>query len=436
MTDLTKIKKVHFIGIGGIGISAIARMMLLEGKEVSGSDLVKSLVTQELEEFGAKINIGQSLDLVPSDVDLIVYTIAIAEYDPKLFEAMKRMMAPSLSYPEILGQVSSNKYTIAVSGTHGKTTTTAMLAKIFVDAGLDPTVIVGSLLIDQKSNFIAGQGKYFITEACEYKRSFLNLNPQAVIITNIDNDHLDYYKDLADIQSAFVSLVEKIPADGFLVCDKTDPVLAPVLLVAKCKVLDYQSALPLVGSLSMKQPGQHIKKDAAAALAIAQALGISDQKSLSSLVDFSGTWRRFEYKGQTKNGVSVYDDYAHHPTEIKATLKGAKQMAQDKKVFVVFQPHLFSRTKLLINDFASSFSDADLVILPDIYAAREVDDKTISSKDLVDLISQSGQEALYIPDFSKIIEVLQTKAQPGDLIITMGAGNIFKAGEDLLNSKK
>ncbi|MCX6713333.1 MAG: Mur ligase family protein, partial [Candidatus Vogelbacteria bacterium] len=258
MIDLTQIKKVHFIGIGGIGISAI----------------------------------------------------------------------------EALGLVSAQKYTIAVSGTHGNTTTTAKLAKIFIDAGLDPTVVVGSLLVDQQSNFIAGNGKYFIAEACEYKRSFLNLNPQALIITNIDNDHLDYYKDLVDIQSAFAELAAKIPADGYLICDKNDPALAPVLIAAKCQVLDYRHPM----SIKLKQPGEHNQKDAAAALVLAQALGVPEDKSLASLANFAGTWRRFEYKGEM-NGVKIYDDYAHHPTEIKATLAGAREMAgKDKKITVVFQP--------------------------------------------------------------------------------------------------
>lgn len=430
MIDLTKINKVHFIGIGGIGISAIARMFMLEGKEVSGSDRGASLVTDELAKLGAKIFLEQKAENISDDVDLVIYTIAISEDNSEFIRA-KELGVPVLTYPEALGLISAQKYTIAVSGTHGKTTTTAMLAKIFIDAGLDPTVIVGSLLIDQKSNFIAGQSKYFITEACEYKRSFLNLSPQVVIITNIDTDHLDYYKDLADIQSAFVSLVEKIPADGYLVCDKNDSTLAPILLAAKCQILDYSSSS--TSKLTLKQPGEHMKKDASAALAISKALGISEEKILKSLSEFSGTWRRFEFKGQTKNGANIYDDYAHHPTEILASLNGARQMlGPGKKMVVAFQPHLFSRTKLLLEDFSNSFSNADTVVIPDIYASREVDDGSIKSQDLVDLIKAKGKEAIYASNFSEVQKILQEKTGQGDMVVTMGAGDIFKVGENLV----
>jgi UDP-N-acetylmuramate--alanine ligase len=429
--DFPEVKKVHFIGIGGIGISAIARMMMLEGKEVSGSDRGASLVTDELAKLGVKIYLEQKAENIPDDTELIIYTIAIPEDNPEFVRA-KSLGVPMLTYPEALGLVSSLKYTIAVSGTHGKTTTTAMLAKIFMDANLDPTVVVGSMLIDQHSNLIAGQGKYFITEACEYRRSFLNLNPQAVIITNIDNDHLDYYKDLADIQSAFVSLVEKIPTDGYLVCDMNDPALAPVLAVAKCEVLDYPAYSKTIASLKMKQPGEHIKKDASSAFAIAQALGIEKDSILKSLADFAGTWRRFEYKGKTEKGALVYDDYAHHPTEIKATLAGARQVVgEEKKMIVAFQPHLYSRTKLLLEEFATAFGDADIVVLPDIYAAREEDDGSISSQILAEKIKENGVEAKYFSDRNELKNFL-AMSDEGDLVITMGAGDLFKTGEELV----
>ncbi len=428
--DLNKINKVHFIGIGGIGISAIARMMLYEGKIVIGSDLVASLITEELVEAGAKIHLGQSLDFIEPDTSLIVYTIAITEYDPKLFEALKKLTIPSLSYPEMLGLVSAQKYTIAVAGTHGKTTTTAMLAKIFVEAELNPTVIVGSLLKDLKTNFIAGRGKYFITEACEYRRSFLNLNPQAAIITNIDNDHLDYYKDLPDIQSAFAELSAKIPADGFLVCNTNDPALAPVLLAAKCRILDYTKH-PWSVELRLIVPGQHNVKNAMAALVLTDALKVPKNRVITALSRFTGTWRRFEFKGLTADKVMIYDDYAHHPTEIKATLEGAREWAGNKKIIVAFQPHLYSRTKLLLNDFAASFGDADIVIMPDIYAAREMDDGTISSRDVIDLLNKQNKEAYYAPTFPEVEKIIKEKAVAGDMIITMGAGDIFKVAEKL-----
>ena len=432
MIDLTKIKKVHFIGIGGIGISAIARMFLLEGKKVTGSDRADSLVIGELREAGAKINLEQVAENITADINMVIYTIAISDDNPELMKA-KELGIPLLTYPQVLGLVSEQKYTIAVSGTHGKTTTTAMLAKIFIDAGLDPTVVVGSLLKDLKSNFIAGKGEYFITEACEYRRSFLNLNPQAVIITNIDNDHLDYFQDLADIQSAFVELVAKVPADGYLICDIKDERLKSVIETAKCQMVDYrQTAKP--EEIKLLISGEHNIKDAQAALAVALSLGVDKETILTALSHFTGTWRRFEFKGLTAKKALVYDYYAHHPTEIKATLQGAREWAGHKKIIVAFQPHLYSRTKLLLDDFAGAFSDADLVIIPDIYAAREIDDGTISSRDLVKKLKVKDREAIYEPDFAKIEKLITEKSTEGDLVITMGAGDIFKVGESLIKN--
>jgi len=438
--NLSKIKKVHFIGIGGIGISAIARMFKGEGKEVSGSDRGESKVTEELAQAGIKIFLEQVATNVPDDVELVVYTLAIPADNPE-FARSKELGVPMLSYPEALGLVSATKYTIAVSGTHGKTTTTAMLARIFREANLDPTVVVGSIIPELYSNFVAGKSKYFIAEACEYQRSFLNLNPQAVIITNIDNDHLDYYKDLADIQSAFAELAEKIPTDGFLVCDTKDERLVPVLAVAKCKVLDYPMSFGGEKErFDLLLPGEHNQKDARSAATLAFALGVSDPVIRTALSHFTGTWRRFEFKGFASNKVLVYDDYAHHPTEIKATLAGARERAgKDHKITVVFQPHLFSRTKLLLDEFGTAFADADEVILSDIYPAREIDDGTISSRDVVEKIKTAGKEAFYLPTFAEIENKLQAEipnGKEGDMIITMGAGEAFKIGEAILNAIK
>lgn len=440
INDLTRIKKVHFIGIGGIGISAIARMFQLEGKTVSGSDRGSSKVTEELQADGITVFLEQKAENIAADVELVVYTIAIPADNPEFMRA-KELGVPMLTYPQALGLVSAQKYTIAVSGTHGKTTTTAMLVKIFREAGLDPTAVVGSIIPELHSNLVVGKSKYFITEACEYRRSFLNLNPQAVIITNIDNDHLDYYKDLADIQSAFVELVAKIPADGFLICDTSDERLQPVMQKAECQIVNYrQAAIP--GEIKLLVPGEHNIKDAEAALAMALAVGVQKGTAISALSHFTGTWRRFEFKGLMPNKAMVYDDYAHHPTEIKATLQGVREWIGTTlnrsgerlgkgKIIVVFQPHLYSRTKLLLDDFAGSFSDADLVFIPDIYAAREIDDGSVSSKDLVDKINDRGLKAEYVPNFSDIEKMISERAQSGDIVITMGAGDIFKVGEAL-----
>ncbi|MCC2631163.1 MAG: murC [Candidatus Paceibacter sp.] len=428
--DFAKFKKVHFIGIGGIGISAIARMMMLEGKKVSGSDRDESNITHELRKLGAEIFIGQDAHNIDAKTDLVIYTVAIPDDNPELMKA-KELGVTTISYPQALGAISEQKYTIAVSGAHGKTTTTAMIAKVLIDAELDPTVVVGSLLKDYESNFVAGKGKYLVAEACEYKRSFLNLAPKILVITNIDDDHLDYYKDIEDIKSAFIEMVEKIPEDGFLVCDLEQPHVVDVARKAKCTVIDYELFADM--NLELKIPGDHNLANAAAALAVADILEINRKKAEESLQNFSGTWRRFEFKGKTKTGALVYDDYGHHPTEVKATLRGVRQMFPDRRVTVIFQPHLFSRTKQHLHEFAKAFVDADNVILAPIYPAREPFDETISS-DMVALeIVKNGGIANAFPSLDAV--ELHAKKELGsdkDVLITMGAGDIYKIGEKLV----
>ena len=342
----------------------------------------------------------------------------------------------------MLGVVSREKYTIAVSGTHGKTTTTAMVAKILGDAKINPTVVVGSILKEGGSNFIFGKSKpvrlnntiysggYFLTEACEYKRAFLNLSPKIIIITNIDKDHLDYYKNIKDIQSAFISFVKKLDKDGYLVCDTLGENMKPIISMAKkvgCKIIDYSK---ISVKLKLKVPGEYNVKNAKASLALAQILRVKKPLAVKALNNFKGTWRRFEYKGSV-NGVLVYDDYAHHPTEIQATLKGARDYFKKKKVWAVFQPHLYSRTKLLLDEFAKSFNNADEVVIADIYAAREKEDKTIHAKNLVGKIEKQNKNVQYIHSLDKIKDFLLKNTKKGDVVITIGAGDIFKVGEAL-----
>jgi len=439
--DLSKIKKAHFVGIGGIGVSAISRMMLAEGKIVSGSDVSDSAIIDELGKLGAKFFLGHSAENISSDVDLIVYTPAVAADNPELKKAVDLGM-PTFSYPEMLGLISKNKHTIAVSGAHGKTTTTAMIAKILIDTGKDPTVIVGSLLKDPNpptlgatarrgSNFVAGKSEYFVVEACEYKKSFLNLNPKIIVITNIDNDHLDYYGNLENIKKAFGEFAAKLPEDGYLVCDPNDENLKDIIKNTNGKIIDYTK---VENNFNLKIPGGHNIKNAQAAVAVAKILGVDSKKAENSLESFEGTWRRFEFKGETKNGVLVYDDYGHHPTEIKATLKGAREFFGGKKIWCVFQPHLYSRTKLLFADFGKSFGDVDEIILADIYAAREPKDEGINSKMLAEEITKNGGKARYMKSFEKITGFLAENAKKGDVIITMGAGDVFKIGENLLKN--
>ncbi|HAO64993.1 TPA: UDP-N-acetylmuramate--L-alanine ligase [Candidatus Taylorbacteria bacterium] len=432
MPEIIEAKKIHFIGIGGIGVSAMARMMLHEGKQVSGSDRSQSEITEMLEAKGIIVSYEQKAENIVAGTDLVVYTVAVTDENPELAQA-KKMGINTLTYPEFLGLVSKGKYTIAVSGTHGKTTTTAMIAKILIDAGLDPTVIVGSLIKDEygdRTNYIPGKSKYLVIEACEYKRSFLQYHPQILVITNIDNDHLDYYKDLADIQSAFAELAERIPQDGFIVTDKINPAVAPVLQKVEAKVLNYTlyNNLPMV----LKVPGLHNKKNAAAAFTVAIALGVDPKVAQGALESFAGTWRRFEYKGETGNGARVYDDYGHHPTEIRATLQGARELYPRERLIVAFQPHLYSRTKSLMDDFSTAFEQADEVIFGPIYAAREIDDGTVSSEILAAKIAEHGSYAKAFKTLAETEKYLAGNNKKGDVIVVMGAGDIYKIAENIV----
>ncbi len=339
----------------------------------------------------------------------------------------------------MLGTVSDGYYTVAVAGTHGKTTTTAMLAKVAIDAGLDPTVIVGSLLLSTslgtskslESNLIVGNSNLFIVEACEYNRSFLDLKPNILVITNVDSDHLDYYKDLTDIQNAFTELANKLGEKDFLVCNPEDEKVAPAVKNVKCKIIDYS-----LGNLipKLKVPGEYNQENAKAAFAIAEILKVEKEKTFSSLQEFEGVWRRFEYKGETQNGAEVYDDYAHHPTEIRAALRATHKKFPNRKIIVVFQPHLYSRTRLLLKDMADSFSDADEVLVAPIYAAREEEDLSINSSILAEEIEKNGKKAKSYKDFSEIEAYLRESAKKGNIIITMGAGDIYKIAENLIKS--
>lgn len=409
--DLQKIKKVFFIGIGGIGISAIARMMHLEGKDVSGSDMSESEITRELEDLGIQVIIGQSFELIPKDVDLIVYTTAIPHYDLKLFQQVADSGILYKSYPEMLGIVTANKYTIAVAGTHGKTTTTAMIAKILIEAGKDPSVIVGSLLKEYKSNLIIGQSDFFVVEACEYERSFLNLKQKLLVITNIEADHLDYYKDLDDIKSAFQQLETQ----------------------SENVISDYTKFLDKIPKLAI--PGEHNRLDAAAAMAVADFLGIPEEISQKALENFKGTWRRLEKRGVTERGTIIYDDYAHHPTEIKASIQALRELYSKEdnwKLTIVFQPHLYSRTKALFDDFAKCFTGADEIIILPIYFAREDPDPSISSNKLAEAICQQGEKAIAFTDFELAIEFLKGRTfGEKDVFVTMGAGEAFKVADQI-----
>ncbi|MFH1161839.1 MAG: UDP-N-acetylmuramate--L-alanine ligase [Candidatus Jorgensenbacteria bacterium] len=421
--DLNKVRMVHCVGIGGIGVSAIARMLHLQGKRVTGSDTARSPVTAMLRKLGIKIIIGHRASNVDG-AGLVVYTKAVGSGNPEL-RAARRRGIPCFSYAEMLGLISRHRYTIAVAGAHGKTTTTAMVGHILHKAKFNPTIIVGGVMADTGTNFVAGRGRYFVVEACEYKKSFLDINPRIIVITNIDNDHLDYYKNLTNIKRAFGEFAAKLGNGGFLVCDPNDPNVRGVARKTSARVVNYRR-MPLRVKLHVL--GAHHRRNAQAALAVARVLGVPMETAERALKTFHGVGRRFEYKG-TWRGVKFYDDYAHHPTEIRATLKAAREhFGKKRRIWCVFQPHLYSRTRLLMKDFARSFGDADQVLLADIYAAREKDDGKTNSRVLAEKIN-INTPALYLGTFPRIAAFLRMHSKGGDVVITMGAGEAYKVWE-------
>lgn len=421
-------KKIHFIGIGGIGMSALARFFKSKGVIVSGSDMSRSEITDTLEKEGIEIFLSQVAENISDEVDCVIYTIAVKEDNTEFIEVKKRGI-PLFTYAEMLGKVSADYYTIAISGTHGKTTTTAMITKIFQDVQLKPNAIVGSLLSESKSNFVAGESNYFIVEACEYGRSFHNLSPTILVITNIEEDHLDYYADLAEIKGAFKEMVQKVPDNGYIICDPEDENLKEVIDGAKGQVINYKKYVEELPHLFV--PGAHNRQNAAAALAVIDAVTTTEkhveiQAAKESLKTFKGTWRRLEFKGETIHGALVYDDYAHHPSEIKSSLSALKEKYVDKKILVIFQPHLYSRTKSFLDGFADVLREfSDRVIVLPIYAAREKPDGTIDSMMLVEKIYEDKAE--HADTFFDATKLALDKIINTDwVIVTVGAGDVSR----------
>lgn len=433
MNTLEQAKHVHFIGIGGIGISALARMLLERGVGISGTEDNESHETlDELRSKGVQI----STDLDPKTLplaDVYIYSDAWLTRHPDVIKEMRSRGVPAYSFYEALGTIANeSKCLIAVSGAHGKTSTTAMLIDVLEAAGLNPTGWVGSLRAKTKSNFRAGGSEYFIGEADEYRRHFLNYSPKILVILNIDADHLDYYKDLADIQSAFHELVQKVPKDGFVVCDPSHPNVVTVLQGIVATVVDYTKFFD--PDLPLKVLPLH-RINAAAVLAVAQTLGIDGDVARKALAEFTGTWRRFEYKGQTSAGAAVYDDYAHHPAEIKTTLQSIRKQFPDKKIIVAFHPHLYSRTKALMDGFTEAFVDADEVVVAPIFAAREEYDPTVTSDILAERIQSTGKPAQALGSLDAVTAFIKNEAKQGDVVVTMGAGDIYKAAEAAVETR-
>lgn len=454
--DFNTPANLHFTGIGGISMSALAEIMISRGFTVTGSDSHESKITDHLESLGAKIFYNQVAGNISSDIDVLIYTAAIKQDNPELVKA-KELGIPLLTRAEFLGQIMLNyPMAIGVSGTHGKTTTTSMLSQIMLEGNTDPTILVGGIMPAIHGNTRVGHSDKLITEACEYTNSFLSFKPNMAIILNVAADHLDFFKDLDDIRHSFRKFAELVPDDGFLVINSDIDNLEYFTDGLKCKVItvgsdpaksDYSATniefdqfakgsydLVVNGEKSfhvaLNVTGEHNIYNSLAAIAAAHAMGISDANIKAGLTQYGGTDRRFQYKGKVGD-VTIIDDYAHHPDEITATIKTAKHYPH-KKMWVIFQPHTYSRTKSLLPEFGKALKEADAVVLADIYAAREKNTLGVSSLDVKKEIEKYGTEVHYYPSFSEIENFLLESCSPGDLLITMGAGDVVKIGEHLL----
>ena len=459
--DFKKPIAIHFIGIGGISMSGLAEILLKESFTISGSDAKESDLTRRLTSLGAQVFYGQKAENILPGTDLVVYTAAIHPDNPE-FAAAKAAGVPMLTRAELLGQIMRNYDTpIAVSGTHGKTTTTSMLSHILMAADCDPTISVGGILPSIGGNIRVGHSETFLTEACEYTNSFLSFFPKIGIILNMDADHLDFFKDIDDIRHSFRAFARLLPTDGMLIINADTPKYDYVTEGLGCKVVtyalenqavaDYTAANitydefdhpsfdcicrgELRGRYTLMVPGLHNVSNALAAIALADELQLPENAIHEGFATFRGTDRRFQYKG-TYHGAKVIDDYAHHPTEIRATMEAAENCAH-RTLWCVFQPHTYTRTKALLDDFAAALSLADHVVLADIYAARETDTLGISSKDIQERIVKLGTACEYFPSFAEIENYLNENLAEGDMLITMGAGDVVKIGEELLASEK
>ncbi len=453
--DFNRPEKVHFIGIGGISMSGLAEILMEEGFQVSGSDSHKSELTEHLEAKGAQIYYGQRSSNIEEGIHVAVYTAAVHPDNPE-FIAVKEKGIPMLTRAELLGQMMRNyQYAVGIAGTHGKTTTTSMVTEILLAADMDPTISVGGILRSIGGNIRVGGSQLFVTEACEYTNSFLSFFPNMEIILNVEEDHLDFFKDIREIRQSFHKFAMKLPSDGFLVIsrdiDKYEEIVdgldCRIVTCGKHKDSDYQAedicydkmARPSfqllvkgerAAEIKLGVPGEHNVYNALAAIALCRELKVDMEHIREGLERFTGTNRRFEKKGEI-GGVTIIDDYAHHPKEIQATLAAAKNYPH-RKLWCVFQPHTYTRTKAFMDQFAQVLSQADEVVLADIYPARETDDLGISSADIAERIERLGKKAHYFKTFDEIETFLLENCIHGDLLITMGAGDIVEVGEKLL----
>ncbi|MBO5371193.1 MAG: UDP-N-acetylmuramate--L-alanine ligase [Lachnospiraceae bacterium] len=454
--NFNKPMHIHFIGIGGISMSGLAEILLGEGFTISGSDSKESNLTKQLAEKGIKISYPQAAQNITDDIDAVVFTAAIHEDNPE-YAAAKAKGLPMLSRAELLGQIMDN-YTksIAISGTHGKTTTTSMVSEVLLAANTDPTISVGGILHTIGGNIRVGKSDVFVTEACEYTNSFLNFRPKYTVILNIEEDHMDFFKDLSDIRNSFRKFAANTVSDGVVIINSDIEQHEEITKELPCKIITFGLSKDsdyypnditfnatgcasftvmhkgeALTQIQLSVPGLHNVSNALSVAALGCELGLSLAFISQGLSAFCGTDRRFQLKGTLENGVTIIDDYAHHPTEITATLTAARNYPH-KRIVCVFQPHTYTRTKAFLQDFAKALSLADMIVLADIYAARETDTLGVSSRDIEADLKKLGKDVWYFPTFSEIEKFLQKKCMHGDLLITMGAGDVVKIGESLL----
>ena len=444
------IKKVHFVGIGGIGMSGIAEILLSRGFEVSGSDRASSEITKRLSEIGIKVYEGHSAENL-QDVDVLVYSSAVNTDNPEVVAAIERKI-PIIKRSEMLAECMRMQYGIGIAGTHGKTTTTSMVGLTLTEGGIDPTIIVGGKLSGLGgTNARLGQGEFIVVEADEFDRTFLKLTPTIAAITTLEKEHLDTYKDLDDIKTAFIEFANKVPFYGFVLLCLDEPALQDIIPFINKKILTYGltpqadiRAVDIVhnafsssytvkyrgeelGRINLKIPGVHYVKNSLVAVSIAKELGIKFEIIKKALESFAGVYRRFEVKYNKE--VLVIDDYAHHPTETSATLSGIRA-GWDRRLIAVFQPHLYSRTRDFYQEFGRSFLNSDIFICTDIYPAREEPIEGVSGKMIADIAKKFGHKnVIFIEDKNEIPSFLMSIKEENDIIITMGAGDIWKYGE-------
>ncbi len=456
----SSIKKIHFVGIGGIGMSGIAEILLDQGFRVSGSDRALSEVTERLRQLGAAIFEGHRGENVATDVDALVYSSAVPIDNPELLEAQRRKI-PVIRRAEMLAEVMRLKYGIGIAGTHGKTTTTSMVSLVLLEGGLDPTVIVGGKLHGLGgTNARLGHGDFIVVEADEFDRSFLTITPTVAVLTTLEADHLDCYRDLEDIKGAFVQFANKVPFYGFIVLCLDEPALQDIMpQLSRKKILTYglnpqadlqawdlrpkQNSIQFMvlhhdrelGEITLQIPGTHNVQNALAAIAVGLELGVPFERAKAGIEKFTGVYRRWEKKGEV-NGIAVYDDYAHHPTECKATLSGAKA-GWRRRVVCVFQPHLYSRTRDFYEEFGKAFLLSDVLVVTDVYPAREEPIQGVTGELIANAAKQYGhKEVHYVPAKSDVPAVLMKLTRQNDIVVTMGAGDIWKYGNEFLNLLK